>query len=290
MGESPKKLEYISTGSINLDKVLGVGGLPKGRIIEIYGPEGSGKSTLALHMIAEAQKYGRVAFIDAEHALDIEYAKKLNINVDQLFVSQPTCGEEALEIVDILVRTGEASLIVIDSVAALTPRAEIEGDMGSSHMGLQARLMSQAMRKITGVISKTNTIVVFINQIRSKIGVMYGSPETTTGGNALKFYASVRIDVRRVESIKNGEEIIGNKIKCKVVKNRVAPPFKECQTYLIFGKGIDRGQELLDLAIDKKIIVKDGAWYCYKEEKLQGREKMAEYIRNNEKKIIKEIL
>ena len=281
MGSSGLHIESIPTGSILLDRALGIGGIPKGRIIEVYGPESTGKSTLALHMLVEAQKLGPIAFIDAEHALDIEYAKKIGINVDELLISQPSCGEEALEIVDTLVRSNVCSLIVVDSVAALTPRAEIEGEMGEAHMGLQARLMSQALRKLTGVISKSNCSVLFTNQLRSKIGIVYGSPEVTTGGNALKFYATIRIDIRKKEKIEQNNEIVGNKIHVKIVKNKVAPPFKEFDTELIFGKGINRSAEVLELLMEAKIVERAGAWFKYNNESYQGREKIIEHIANN---------
>lgn len=287
MGSSGLQVESISTGSYLLDKALGVGGLPKGRIIEVYGPESAGKSTLALHMLAEAQKVGRVAFIDAEHALDAEYAQKIGVDIEKMLISQPDCGEDALEIVDMLIRSGEIAMIVIDSVAALTPKAEIEGDIGQSHMGLQARLMSQSLRKIAGIASKSNTIVLFTNQLRDKIGVMFGNPETTTGGNALKFYASIRLDIRRIDKLKKGEDIIGNRVRIKVVKNKVAPPFKQVETSIIFGVGLDRFGEIADYLISKSIIEKAGAWFKYKEEKLQGRDAIVEYVRNNEKEFQK---
>ena len=274
-------LESISTGALSLDIALGIGGVPRGRIIEIYGPESSGKTTLTLHIAAEAQKAGGVAaFVDAEHALDVMYAKKLGVNTDDLLVSQPDTGEQALEIVDMLVRSGAVDLVVVDSVAALTPKAEIEGEMGDSHMGLQARLMSQALRKLTGTISRSNCTVVFINQIRMKIGVMFGNPETTTGGNALKFYASIRMDVRKIASIKQGEEeVVGNRTRVKVVKNKVAAPFKQAEFDIMFGKGISRVGDMLDLAVAKDIVAKSGSWFSYKEERIgQGRENAKEYI------------
>ena len=278
-------VESISTGSLSLDIALGIGGLPKSRIIEIYGPESSGKTTLALQVIAEAQKNGGVcAFIDAEHALDPSYAKKLGVNTTYLLISQPDTGEQALEITDTLVRSGAISVLVVDSVAALTPRAELEGEMGDHHMGLQARLMSQALRKLTGSISKSNTMVIFINQIRMKIGVMFGSPETTAGGNALKFYSSVRLDIRRIGAIKNGEEIVGNQTRVKVVKNKVAPPFKVVEFDIMYGQGISKTGELVDLGSKADIVEKSGAWYSYKGEKIgQGKENAKEYLSNNPK-------
>ena len=277
-------VDVIPSGSILLDEALGVGGYPKGRIIEIYGPESSGKTTLALHAIAECQKKGGIAaFIDAEHALNPTYAKNLGVNIDDLWISQPDNGEQALEITERLVRSGAIDIIVVDSVAALTPQAEIEGDMGDSHMGLQARLMSQALRKLTGILAKSNTTIIFINQIRMKIGVMFGNPETTTGGNALKFYASVRMDVRRIESIgKNQDELTGNRVRVKIVKNKVAPPFKKCEIDLMFGTGISKMGSLLDAAIKCNLIEKAGAWYSFKGEKIgQGRDKTLEYLQNN---------
>jgi len=287
MGEEviPGEIPTISTGSLSLDLALGVGGLPKGRVIEIYGPEASGKTTLALHVVAEAQKKsGIAAFIDAEHALDIHYARKLGVKVDDLLLSQPDTGEQALEITEILVRSGAVDVIVIDSVAALVPKAEIEGDMGDAHMGLQARLMSQALRKLTATISKSNTIVVFVNQIRMKIGVMFGNPETTTGGNALKFYASVRLDVRRIASIKQGQDVIGSRTKVRVVKNKVSPPFKEVEFDLIHGEGISREGDVLDLAVDKNIVEKSGTWYTYQGQRIgQGRENSKQFLKENPK-------
>ena len=277
-------VDVIPSGSILLDEALGVGGYPKGRIIEIYGPESSGKTTLALHAISECQKKGGIAaFIDAEHALDPVYAKNLGVNIDDLWISQPDNGEQALEITERLVRSGAIDIIVVDSVAALTPQAEIEGDMGDSHVGLQARLMSQALRKLTGILAKSNTTIIFINQIRMKIGVMFGNPETTTGGNALKFYASVRLDVRRIESIgKNADELTGNRVRVKVVKNKVAPPFKKCEIDLMFGTGISKMGSLLDAAVKYDIIEKSGAWYSYNGEKIgQGRDKTIEYLEGN---------
>ncbi len=276
-------IDVVSTGSIGLDVALGIGGLPKGRVVEIYGPESSGKTTLTLHAIAECQKTGGVAaFIDAEHALDPIYAKKLGVNIDELIISQPDTGEQALEIVDMLVRSGTVDLVVVDSVAALTPRAEIEGDMGDSHMGLQARLMSQALRKLTSNIKKANTLVIFINQIRMKIGVMFGSPETTTGGNALKFYASVRLDIRRTGAIKKGDEILGNETKVKVVKNKMAPPFKITEFDILYGEGISRLGEVIDLGVKFDIIAKAGAWYSYNEDRIgQGKENVRNYLKEN---------
>jgi recombination protein RecA len=273
-------IEAVSTGSLGLDIALGIGGLPKGRIVEIYGPESSGKTTLTLHAIAEAQKAGGTcAFIDAEHALDPSYAKKLGVNLDDLYVSQPDTGEQALEITDTLVRSGAIDVIVVDSVAALTPRAEIEGEMGDSHMGLQARLMSQALRKLTGSISRSNTLLVFINQIRMKIGVMFGSPETTTGGNALKFYSSVRLDIRRTGSIKDKDEVVGNQTRVKVVKNKVAPPFKQVEFDIMYGEGISRTGEMLDLGVKAGIVEKAGAWFSCEGERLgQGRENAKKYL------------
>ncbi len=284
LGDTPKQnIGAISTGAINLDIALGIGGLPKGRIIEIYGPESSGKTTLALHVIAEAQKQGGIAaFIDAEHALDAQYASRLGVDIDELIISQPDTGEQALEITESLVRSSALDIVVVDSVAALVPRAEIEGDMGDSHMGLQARLMSQALRKLAGVIAKSNTIVIFINQLREKIGVMFGNPETTTGGRALKFYSSVRIEVRRAEAIKDGDSIIGNRTRVKVVKNKVAPPFKQVEFDLMYGTGISKTGALLDLAVDSDIVNKAGAWYSYGEERLgQGREKAKDFLESN---------
>ena len=286
LGDSREKLDIdvIPSGSLLLDEALGVGGYPRGRIIEIYGPESSGKTTLALHAIAEAQKMGGIAaFIDAEHALDPTYAKNLGVNIDELWISQPDNGEQALEITESLVRSGAVDIIVVDSVAALTPQAEIEGDMGDSHMGLQARLMSQALRKLTGILAKSNTTIIFINQIRMKIGVMFGNPETTTGGNALKFYASVRMDVRKADSIgKNSDEISGNRVKVKIVKNKVAPPFKKCELDLMFGTGISYVGSILDAALKYNLIEKSGAWYSLNGEKIgQGRDKTVEYLENN---------
>jgi len=276
-------VQSISTGALSLDIALGVGGVPRGRIIEIYGPESSGKTTLALHIAAEAQKSGGiVAFVDAEHALDIHYARKLGVRTDDLLVSQPDTGEQALEITEVLVRSGAIDVLVVDSVAALVPRAEIEGEMGDSHMGLQARLMSQALRKLTATISKSNCIVIFINQIRMKIGVMFGNPETTTGGNALKFYASVRMDIRRVASLKQGQDVIGNRTRVKVVKNKVAPPFKEAEFDIMYGAGISREGDIVDLGADSGIIEKSGAWYSYNGERIgQGRENAKQFLKEN---------
>ena len=283
VGEAIEDIQTVSTGSLGLDVALGVGGLPRGRVIEIYGPESSGKTTLTLQVIAEMQKTGGTcAFVDAEHALDTQYAQKLGVNLHDLLISQPDTGEQALEIVDSLVRSGAVDLIVIDSVAALTPKAEIEGDMGDSLPGLHARLMSQALRKLTATIKKTNCMVIFINQIRMKIGVMFGSPETTTGGNALKFYASVRLDIRRIGGIKKGEEVIGSETKVKVVKNKVAPPFKEARFDILYGEGISRLGEIIDLGVEAKIIDKSGAWYAYQGEKIgQGRDNSREFLREN---------
>ncbi len=278
-----KDVEAISTGSTSLDIALGVGGLPRGRIIEIYGPESSGKTTLALHAVAEAQKKGGIAaFIDAEHALDVGYARKLGVRTDDLLISQPDTGEQALEITETLVRSGAIDVLVIDSVAALVPRAELEGEMGDAHMGVQARLMSQALRKLTGTISKSSTIVIFINQIRMKIGVMFGNPETTTGGNALKFYASQRLDIRRIGAIKDGEQVIGNRTRVKVVKNKVAPPFKEVEFDIMYGVGISKEGDLLDLASNENIVEKSGAWYSFDGERIgQGREQAKTFLREH---------
>ena len=273
----------VSTGSLSLDIALGIGGLPRGRVIEVYGPESSGKTTLALQVIAECQKKGgAAAFVDAEHALDPTYAEKLGVNIDDLLVSQPDTGEQALEITDILVRSSAVDVVVVDSVAALTPKAEIEGDMGDSHMGLQARLMSQALRKLTGNIQRSNTMVIFINQIRMKIGVMFGNPETTTGGNALKFYASVRLDIRRIGSIKRGDEVIGNETRVKVVKNKVAPPFKQCEFEILYGEGSSREGELIDLGVKNGMIEKAGAWYSYNEERIgQGKDNVRTFLKEH---------
>ncbi|WP_262298067.1 recombinase RecA [Microvirga sesbaniae] len=282
-GDQVVEVETISTGSLGLDIALGVGGLPKGRIIEIYGPESSGKTTLTLHAIAEAQKKGGVcAFIDAEHALDPSYARKLGVDLDDLIVSQPDNGEQALEIADTMVRSGAIDVVIIDSVAALTPKAEIEGEMGESRPGLQARLMSQALRKLTGSIHRTNTLVIFINQIRMKIGVMYGSPETTTGGNALKFYASVRLDIRRTSTLKDRDEPIGNQVRVKVVKNKVAPPFKQVEFDIMFGEGISKMGELIDLGVKANVVEKSGAWFSYDSQRLgQGRENAKTFLKDN---------
>ncbi len=282
-GEVIDDIEVVSTGSLGLDIALGVGGLPRGRVVEIYGPESSGKTTLTLQVVAEMQALGGTcAFIDAEHALDTAYAQKLGVNLQELLISQPDTGEQALEIVDALVRSGSVDLVVIDSVAALTPKAEIEGEMGDSLPGLQARLMSQALRKLTGTIKKTNTMVIFINQIRMKIGVMFGSPETTTGGNALKFYASVRLDIRRIGSIKRGEEVIGNETKVKVVKNKVAPPFKTAEFDILYGEGISREGEIIDMGVAARVLEKSGAWYSYLGEKIgQGKDNSREFLREN---------
>ena len=278
-----EKVDVISTGSINLDAALGVGGFPKGRIIEIFGPESSGKTTLAIHAIAECQKSGGIAaFIDAEHAFDSFYAKKLGVDIDNLLVSQPDNGEQALEIADNLIRSGAIDIIVVDSVAALTPKAEIDGEMGDSKVGLQARLMSQAMRKLTSTISKTNCCCIFINQLREKIGVLFGNPETTTGGNALKFYASVRVDIRRIQAIKDGDQNVGNRVKVKIVKNKVAPPFRTCEFDLMFGEGISKLGEIIDLGVENEIIKKSGSWFSYGDTKLaQGREALKQVLRDN---------
>ncbi len=278
-----KNIEAISTGSLSLDIALGIGGLPRGRVIEIYGPESSGKTTLTLQVIAEAQKQGgTAAFIDAEHALDPQYAEKLGVNVDELLVSQPDTGEQALEITDMLVRSGAVDVVVIDSVAALTPKAEIEGDMGDSHVGLQARLMSQALRKLTANIKRTNCLVIFINQIRMKIGVMFGSPETTTGGNALKFYSSVRLDIRRIGAIKRGDEVVGSDTRVKVVKNKVAPPFKQVEFEILYGEGISHEGEIIELGVKQNIIDKAGAWYSYNGDRIgQGKENVRNFLKDN---------
>ena len=279
------KIEGISTGSISLDAAIGIGGIPRGRITEIYGPESSGKTTLALHVVAEAQKTGGyAAFIDAEHAMDPEYAKKLGVGIDNLLISQPDTGEQALDIAETLVRSGALDVIVIDSVAALVPKAELDGDMGDTHMGLQARLMSQALRKLTGTVSKSRTSVVFINQIRHKIGVMFGSPETTTGGNALKFYSSLRLDIRRIAQIKEGEQVVGNRTRVKVVKNKLAPPFKNTEFDIMYGEGISYEGDLLDLAVQADVVSKTGAWFSFNSEKIgQGRENAKRYMQENEK-------
>ncbi|MFY8083320.1 MAG: recombinase RecA [Rubrivivax sp.] len=282
-GEVIEDIQVVSTGSLGLDIALGVGGLPRGRVVEIYGPESSGKTTLTLQVIAEMQKQaGTCAFIDAEHALDVQYAQKLGVNLQELLISQPDTGEQALEIVDALVRSGSVDLIVVDSVAALTPKAELEGEMGDSLPGLQARLMSQALRKLTATIKKTNCMVIFINQIRMKIGVMFGSPETTTGGNALKFYASVRLDIRRTGSIKKGEEVIGSETKVKVVKNKVSPPFKTAEFDILYGEGISREGEIIDMGVSARVLEKSGAWYAYNGEKIgQGKDNAREFLREN---------
>ena len=276
-------VETIPTGSISLDIALGMGGVPKGRIIEIYGPESSGKTTVALHMVAEVQKRGGIAgFIDAEHALDPAYAKNIGVDIDNLYISQPDNGEQALEITETMVRSGAVDIIIVDSVAALVPKAEIDGDMGDSHVGLQARLMSQALRKLTAVISKTNCVVIFINQLREKVGVMFGNPETTTGGRALKFYSSIRLDVRKIETLKAGGEVVGNRTRIKVVKNKIAPPFKEAEFDIMFGQGISREGDILDLAVNLNIVEKSGAWFAYNNAKIgQGRENAKQYLRDN---------
>ena len=285
LGDSSAQMnvETIPTGALSLDIALGLGGLPKGRIIEIYGPESSGKTTVALHAVAEVQRRGGIAgFIDAEHALDPAYAKNIGVDIDNLYISQPDCGEQALEITETMVRSGAVDIVIVDSVAALVPKAEIDGDMGDSHVGLQARLMSQALRKLTAVISKSNCIVIFINQLREKVGIMFGNPETTTGGRALKFYSSVRMDVRRVESLKQGGEVIGNRTRVKIVKNKVAPPFREAEFDIMFGQGISREGDILDLAADTGVINKSGAWYAYNGEKIgQGRENAKIYLKEN---------
>lgn len=276
-------VETIPTGSLSLDLALGLGGIPKGRIVEIYGPESSGKTTVTLHMIAQVQKSGGIAgFIDAEHALDPVYAKNIGVDIDNLYISQPDCGEQALEITETMVRSGAVDIVVVDSVAALVPKAEIDGDMGDSHVGLQARLMSQALRKLTGVISKSNCTVVFINQLREKVGIMFGNPETTTGGRALKFYSSVRLDVRRIEAIKQGGEVVGNRTRVKVVKNKIAPPFKEAEFDIMFGEGISTVGDILDMAANVDIVVKTGAWYAYEGNKIgQGRENAKQFLKDN---------
>ncbi len=284
MGENTHmQIEAVSTGALSLDLALGIGGLPRGRIVEIYGPESSGKSTLAMHAVAEAQRNGGIcAYIDAEHAMDPVYAKAIGVNIDDLLISQPDTGEQALEITDMLIRSGALDIVVIDSVAALTPRAEIEGDMGDTHVGLQARLMSQALRKITGTLSKSNTIAIFINQLREKVGVIYGSPEVTPGGRALKFYSSIRLDIRRVESIKDGAEIVGNRTRVKVAKNKCAAPFKTCEFDIMYGKGISREGSMLDVAVDLAIVKKSGAWYTYEGEQMgQGRENAKGFLADN---------
>jgi recombination protein RecA len=284
LGEKPlEEVPVVSTGSISLNMALGIGGLPRGRVVEIYGPEASGKTTLALHVVAEIQKAGGVAaFIDAEHALDVFYARKIGVNTDDLLISQPDTGEQALEIVEILVRSSAVDSVVVDSVAALVPRAEIEGEMGDAHMGLQARLMSQALRKLTATISKSMTTVIFINQIRQKIGIMFGNPETTTGGNALKFYASVRLDIRRIASIKDGQDVVGSRTRVKVVKNKLAPPFREVEFDIIFGEGISKEGDILDLAVDLNIVEKAGTWYSYGDSRIgQGRENAKEFLKNH---------
>ncbi|MEE9519597.1 MAG: recombinase RecA [bacterium] len=281
--ELPTDVPSISTGSLSLDLALGIGGLPRGRVVEIFGPESSGKTTIALHTVAEAQRGGGIAaFIDAEHALDLTYAKKLGVHVDDLLVSQPDTGEQALEIAETLVRSGAIDIIVVDSVAALVPRAEIEGEMGDAHMGLLARLMSQALRKLTAAISKSQTTVVFINQLRMKLGVVFGNPETTTGGNALKFYSSVRLDIRRIESIKDGQEVMGSRVRVRVVKNKLAPPFKQAEFDIMFAEGISKAGELIDLGVDKRVVEKSGAWYSFDGERLgQGREAVKEFLKTN---------
>jgi recombination protein RecA len=280
---APPEVMVVPTGALGLDIALGVGGLPRGRIVEIYGPESSGKTTLALHVVAQAQRAGGIsAFVDAEHALDVGYARKLGVKTDDLLVSQPDCGEQALEITEMLVRSGAVDVVVVDSVAALTPRAELEGEMGDSHMGLQARLMSQALRKLTGTISKSNTLVIFINQIRMKIGVMFGNPETTTGGNALKFYASVRMDIRRVGALKDGEKVVGNRTRVKVVKNKMAPPFREVEFDIMYGEGISHEGDLVDMGADCNAVEKSGAWFAFEGERIgQGRENAKQFLRDH---------
>lgn len=289
LGQTAFNVEAISTGSIGLDMALGIGGVPKGRIIEIFGPESSGKTTVALHVVAQAQQNGgEAAFIDVEHALDPKYAKALGVDIDSLLVSQPDTGEQALEIAEALVRSGAIDIIVIDSVAAMVPRQEIEGEMGDAHVGLQARLMSQALRKLTGIVSKTNCVVIFINQLREKVGMVYGNPETTPGGRALKFYSSVRLEIRRVESLKNGTEIIGNRTRCKVVKNKVAPPFKDTEFDIMYGQGISREGEVVDMGVKLGIINKSGAWFSYNDLRWQGRDNVREQLRND-KELMKEL-
>lgn len=284
LGQEALNVEAISTGSIGLDVALGIGGVPKGRIIEIYGPESSGKTTVALHIVAQAQKSGgEAAFIDAEHALDPQYAKALGVDIDSLLVSQPDTGEQALEIAEALVRSGAIDIIVIDSVAAMVPKQEIEGEMGDAHVGLQARLMSQALRKLTGIVSKTNCVVIFINQLREKVGIMFGNPETTPGGRALKFYSSVRLEIRRIENLKNGQEIIGNRTRCKVVKNKVAPPFKDTEFDIMYGQGISREGEIVDMAVKLGIINKSGAWFSYRDLRWQGRENVKEILKSDQR-------
>ncbi|MCU0990121.1 MAG: recombinase RecA [Xanthomonadales bacterium] len=282
-GSAANDIQTVSTGSLTLDAALGIGGLPRGRVVEIYGPESSGKTTLTLHAIAECQKVGGVAaFVDAEHALDPIYAEKLGVNIEDLLVSQPDTGEQALEITDMLVRSGAVDMVVVDSVAALTPRAEIEGEMGDSHVGLQARLMSQALRKLTGNIKRSNCMVIFINQIRMKIGVMFGSPETTTGGNALKFYASVRLDIRRIGALKKGDEVVGNQTRVKVVKNKLAPPFRQAEFEILYGEGISREGELIELGVANNLVEKSGAWYSYNGDRIgQGKENVRQFLKDN---------
>ncbi|HEV8131725.1 MAG TPA: recombinase RecA [Acidobacteriota bacterium] len=284
LGDQPvQAVPVISSGSLSVDAALGIGGLPRGRVVEIFGPESSGKTTIALQVVAEAQRQGgSAAFIDAEHAMDAGYAQKLGVNIDDLLVSQPDSGEQALEIAEVLVRSGAIEVVVVDSVAALVPKAELEGEMGDSHMGLQARLMSQAMRKLTGIVSKSNTCLIFINQIREKIGVMFGNPETTTGGRALKFYASIRMEIRRIASLKEGEQIVGNRTKVKIVKNKLAPPFREAEFDILYGEGISREGDLLDLGVEKKIIEKSGSWFSFNSERLgQGRENARQFLKEN---------